>query len=309
MVFKQIIEMYDILDNSEVNGLLIQDLFYQRGFKNIEIKKVKGTKNSTEFIKIVIPGENGRITGGNSPTLGIIGQLGGIGAFPIVTGFVSDGDGALVALASALKLVEMLKKGDKLAGDIIITTHICPRATIKPRKPVNFMDLPMPIDTINKFLVDSAMDSILSIDTSKGNKLVNQRGFAITPTVKEGYILKVSDQLVEIMERVTGVFPVVFPITTQDITTYNNGIYHINSIMQPATCTDAPVVGVPITAQTLVAGDSTGASNLMDLEMAARFCIEVAKDYGSGKCTFYDEEEFKKIVSLYGSMKHLLSCC
>jgi hypothetical protein len=32
---------------------------------------------------------------------------------------------------------------------------------------------------------------------------------------------------------------------------------------------------------------------------------EVAKHFGGGQCRFYDEEEFKRIVELYGSMNHL----
>ncbi|MGO0916215.1 DUF1177 family protein, partial [Clostridioides difficile] len=42
-----------------------------------------------------IPGKNGKLKGGDAPTLGILGRLGGIGARPEVIGFVSDGDGAL----------------------------------------------------------------------------------------------------------------------------------------------------------------------------------------------------------------------
>jgi len=39
--------------------------------------------------------------------------------------------------------------------------------------------------------------------------------------------------------------------------------------------------------------------------MAVRFSVEVAKAFGEGKCAFYDRREFKKIVSLYGSLEHL----
>jgi hypothetical protein len=31
----------------------------------------------------------------------------------------------------------------------------------------------------------------------------------------------------------------------------------------------------------------------------------VAKLFGTGKCRFYDEEEFERIVKLYGVMTHL----
>ena len=88
------------------------------------------------------------------------------------------------------------------------------------------------------------------------------------------------------MSITTGQAPVTFPITTQDITPYGNGIYHLNSILQPATATDAPVVGVAITAETAVPGCATGASHPTDIEETARFCIEVAKAFGAGKCSF-----------------------
>jgi hypothetical protein len=158
---------------------------------------------------------------------------------------------------------------------------------------------------MNKYEVDPRMDAILSIDTTRGNRIINIKGIAITPTVKEGWILKVSDDLLDIMQIVTGKLPAVVPITMQDITPYGNDIYHLNSIVQPATATDAPVVGVAITSEVAVPGSASGASHEIDIDQAARFCIEVAKGFGKGKVKFYDEEEFKRLVELYGSMKHL----
>jgi Protein of unknown function (DUF1177) len=91
----------------------------------------------------------------------------------------------------------------------------------------------------------------------------------------------------------------------QDITPYGNGVYHLNSIMQPATATSSPVVGVAITTEATVPGSGTGASDLSAVESAARFCVEVAKDFGAGGCRFYDEAEFDRLVELYGSMRPL----
>ncbi|WP_254171499.1 DUF1177 family protein, partial [Clostridioides difficile] len=48
----------------------------------------------------------------DAPTLGILGRLGGIGARPEVIGFVSDGDGALVAIAVAAKLLDYKRKNN-----------------------------------------------------------------------------------------------------------------------------------------------------------------------------------------------------
>ena len=80
------------------------------------------------------------------------------------------------------------------------------------------MGSPVDMDAMNPVEVDAQMDAILSVDTTRGNLILNRRGFAITPTVKEGYILKVCPDLLRLMSIVTGQAPAVLPITTQDIT-------------------------------------------------------------------------------------------
>jgi hypothetical protein len=304
-MFKQVIEIFDLLDRATVTGDGVADLLHSRGVENVNVQRITGSQGFTDFVKIIIPGKLGKIGGNNAPTLGIVGRLGGIGARPERWGLVSDADGAVAALACALKLADMQRFGDSLSGDVIITTHICPNAPTQPHDPVPFMGSPVDMATMNRFEVDATMDAVLSIDTTKGNRIVKFRGFAITPTVKEGYILKVSDDLLDIMEMVTGTVPRVVPITIQDITPYGNEVYHINSIMQPWIATDAPVVGIAITAEVPVSGCGTGASHCVDIELAARFCIEVAKSHGSNNCCFYDSREFKRLGKLYGSMHHL----
>jgi hypothetical protein len=266
---------------------------------------VSGPEKATEFVRVCVPGTAGKRAGGPAPSLGIVGRLGGIGARPQVTGLVSDADGAITAVACALKLGDMARAGDQLPGDVLVATHICPHAPIIPHDPVPFMGAPVDMATMNRHEVDPEMDAILSVDTTRGNWLVNRRGVAISPTVKEGYILKVSPDLLCLLAVVTGQPPVVLPITTQDITPYGNGLDHLNSIMQPATATDAPVVGVALTAETVVPGCASGASQVADIEMAVRFCLEVAKAFARGACAFYDEAEFERLVALYGSMRHL----
>ncbi|MCL4370579.1 MAG: DUF1177 domain-containing protein, partial [Chloroflexi bacterium] len=115
------------------------------------------------------------------------------------------------------------------------------------------------------------------------------------------------EDLLGIMQIVTGRLPAVFAVTTQDITPYGNGVFHVNSIMQPCTATVAPVVGVAITTEVPVPGSATGATHLDDVESTVRFCIEVAKSFGAGQCRFHDDEEFQRLVSLYGEMIHLQS--
>ncbi len=145
----------------------------------------------------------------------------------------------------------------------------------------------------------------ISVDTTKGNIIINHNEFAISPTVKDGFILKVSEDLLDIMERTTGKSPKVLPITNQDITPYGNNIHHINSIMQPSTATSSPVVGIAITTESIVAGCATGATSPYDVEQTARYVLEVCKDFGEGKVSFYDENEWDIIKKRYGDLKIL----
>ncbi|MFK7805111.1 MAG: DUF1177 domain-containing protein [Anaerolineae bacterium] len=304
MTLKQTIEAYELLDSATVSGAAVAEILLGRGVQ-ATVTQVAGEQGKTDALDIRIPGRLGKSAGGSAPTLGIIGKLGGIGARPDMIGLVSDADGAITAVACALKLADMLAKGDQLDGDVIVTTHICPDAPVVPHEPVPFMGSPVDNPTLIKHLNRPEMDAILSIDTTRGNLVLNQRGFAITPTVKEGYILKISPDLVRLMSYVCGRPAAVLPITMQDITPYGNGIFHINSIMQPAIATSVPVVGVALTAEVPVPGSASGASQIMDIEMAARFCIEVAKGFGRGQCHFYDADEFGRLQALYGSMRHL----
>ncbi len=304
-MLKQVIEIYDLLDRATITGQDVVDLLVARGLDHLRLETITSDQGSTTFLTITVPGREGKTRGGAAPTLGLVGRLGGIGARPERIGLVSDADGAVAALACALKLADMTRGGDVLVGDVVVTTHICPNAPTQPHDPVPFMGSPVDMATMNRQEVTSEMDALLSIDTTKGNRIAKFTGFAITPTVKEGYLLRVSEDLLDLMEVVTGRTPRVVPITLQDLTPYGNGVYHINSIMQPWLATDAPVVGVAITTAVPVPGCGTGASHCVDIEVAARFCLEVAKAYGIGACAFYDPAEFHRLVALYGSMRHL----
>ena len=305
-MIKQTIETFDVLDSSTVTGKDVEN--YLRGIKadaDIEVYELKGPKGSTDMVKVRIPGTRGKTNGGDAPTIGLLGRLGGIGARPEMIGFVSDGDGALAAIAAAAKLLDMQNKGDYLEGDVFISTQICPHAPTAPHKPVPFMGSPVEMSQVNREEVSPELDAILSVDTTKGNRVINTRGFAISPTVKEGYILRTSEDLLEQMQITTGRLPYVFPLATQDITPYGNNVHHLNSVLQPCTATDAPVVGVAITPEVMVPGCATGASHFADVEEAARFMLEVAKYFGKGDLKFYDEEEYELLKKLYGPMNHL----
>ncbi|CAM3626983.1 DUF1177 domain-containing protein [Castellaniella denitrificans] len=306
MSLSHTLKAFDALDSAYATGKTVLDLLapHDRSVR-ASVETIQGPRGKTDFVRVVVPGTAGKQKGGTAPTLGIVGRLGGVGARPTRIGLVSDGDGAVAAVAAALKLASMAEQGDALPGDVIISTHICADAPTRPHQPVDFMDSPVDTETLNAHEVTPDMDAVLSIDTTKGNRILNHKGYALSPTVKQGYILRVSEDLVRIMEMTSGRPAVTFPITTQDITPYGNDVYHINSILQPSIATEAPTVGVAISTVTAVPGCGTGASDEADIAAVVRFVVEVAKEFGRGTCRFHDQAEYDRLVSLYGSMAHL----
>ncbi|MDH6623567.1 hypothetical protein M2271_001354 [Streptomyces sp. LBL] len=307
-MLKYVLDIVDLLDDPDADGKRVVDYLDSLAGPDgsgARVTNVVGEYGSTDFVLVRIPGRTGRSAGGAARTLGVIGRLGGIGARPEVTGLVSDADGAAAALAAAAKLLDMRRRGDALPGDVIIGTHICPNAPTEPHDPVPFMGSPVDIATMNRHEVTGEMEAVLSVDTTKGNRIINHKGLALSPTVKEGWVLRVSEQLGELLAVVTGAPLVTYPVTTQDITPYGNGVHHINSILQPATATNAPVVGLAITSAAAVPGCQTGASHESDIASAARYAVEVAKAYGGGQLDFHDAVEFENLVNRYGPLSHL----
>lgn len=306
MLFKHLIDLYEILDAPDASGEKVAA--HLRSIDpecDVETYPIEGFAGTTDMVRVRIPGSHGKSSGGDAPTIGLLGRLGGLGARPERIGFVSDGDGALTALAIAAKLIDMHKKGDVLDGDVFISTHVCPDSPTSPHEPVPFMGSPVSTADINKEEVTDDLDAILVVDTTKGNRIINTRSFAISPTVKQGVVMNTSEDLLDLMQIATGRAPQVFAISTMDITPYGNGLYHLNSIMQPCTCTDAPVVGVAIATETPVPGCATGATRLPDLDEAGTFMIEVAKAYGRGQVSFYNQADYDLFVARYGDMSRL----
>lgn len=305
MSLAQTLQVFEALDTAHASGRTVVKLLAAYDNVRVTVTRISGQKGSTDFVRIVIPGSAGKLAGGPAPTLGIVGRLGGVGARPTRIGLVSDADGAVAAVAAALKLAHMQTQGDMLPGDVVVATHICPDAPTRPHEPVDFMDSPVDTEDMNEQEVSAEMDAVLSIDTTKGNRIVNHKGCAISPTVKEGYILRLSEDLLRIMEMTSGRPAVTFPITTQDITPYGNGVYHLNSILQPSIATAAPTVGVAITTESVVPGCGTGASHETDIALAVKFAVEVAKEFTRGTCRFFDADEYALLQKLYGSLAHL----
>ena len=302
----RVLEVLEVLDDPAADGGAVAALFERYGHDGVGVEPVSGEGGKTEFVSIRVAGRRGSQAGGDAPTLGVIGRLGGLGARPEQIGFVSDGDGAVAAIAAALQLVVMRARGDVLDGDVVVSTHICPDAPTQPHDPVPFMGSPVDMATMNAKEVDEGMDGILSIDTTKGNRLVNHTGIALCPPVRQGWILRPTDGVLDVFQNVTGHLPVLVPLTMQDLTPYGNGLPHLNSILQPWLATSAPVVGVAITAEAAVPGSATGTSRGTDIALAAQFAAEVAKGFGSGRLTLHHADEFAALVDRYGPMRQRL---
>lgn len=314
MGMREIQEITEQMDDPRLDGERIAALLRSAGASDavIEVTTVpyeapEDTSRTCDFVRVVLPGSRGASSGGDAPTLGIIGRLGAQQAQPDRIGYVSDADGSTVALAAALRLLRLAAAGAQLPGDVIITTHIAIHVSITPREPADFMGMPVSSATMNVHEVDAAMDAILSIDASKGNRLINHPGVAISPTAKAGYLLPVAPGLLTVLEYATGAPARTFPLALQDITPYDNGYRHFNSIMQPTVATAAPVVGVALTAAAVVPGSSTGASYEPALLEATRFVVETAKQFTAGRLAFYDVDEHASIVAQYGDLTRFQS--
>ena len=305
MIFKQLIELYDLLDSPAASGAGVVE--YLRGIDpacDAETYVLEGPKGSTDMVRVRIPGSRGRAAGGEAPTIGLLGRLGGLGARPERIGFVSDGDGALTALACAAKLLSMHARGDVLPGDVFVSTHVCPHAPTFPHEPVAFMGSPVATADVNREEVGGTqLDAVLVVDTTKGNRIMNERGFMISPTVKQGCIMRVSEDLVSLVEIATGRRARTYPLSMADITPYGNGLYHMNSIVQPAFAAKVPVVGVAITTESSVPGCATGATHVEDVDDVVRFLVEAAKEFTAGRLHFFDEAEFALLTRLYGTLE------
>lgn len=268
----------------------------------VETQPVTGDDGGTVFLRVRFEAKQGQSS--DQRTVGIVGRLGGVRT-ETDGPLVSDADGAIAAIGLALEFAYRRAAGEAFGGTIVVSTHIAPKAPTIDHDPVPLMGSPIPMDVANRVEITEAMDLILSVDATKGNKIVNVRGIGFTPPVYDGWILPVPSDLVKIYERVTGRSAVVIPLSTYDITPYGNGLPHMNSIVQPATASRCPVIGVGTLAESAVPGTATGANQMVDISLAIGFCVEVARDYLAGRLTVYDQKALDHAVTTYGSLSQL----
>jgi hypothetical protein len=302
-MLREVLDTIDLLDdiNHGVESFLAS---LAPGDWTASTDEYSGEKGRTEFIKLLFPGTHGRVSGGDAKTLGIIGSNGGIRLPTERPGLVSDADGCLVGLACAQRLARMAARGQRLMGDVMVSTHICQRAHPEPHDPYPFVMSPLPSSEKHPRLVDECMEAILTPETCKGNKLVSPvAGFAVTQPVKEGYILRPHESVLHLYEMTTGKSPVVFPLTMQDITPYESGVHHVCGMALPSVFSRAPVIGVPLAMEVPIMPAATGTQQPMVLETAGRFCLEVAGAFGRGDCHFYYDSDYQGFMDAYAGVQ------
>lgn len=294
-----IIRIIDLLDSPRVEEREVEELVRVCRDSQVEFERLKSERGETLFTRIIFDFGRGR-------SIGVIGRLGGVGARPSMIGLVSDADGAIVSLAVAERIARMCSKREDLVGRFVITTHISTHSPARPEKPVPMMDSPVDMYELVKREVGYAADAFISIDATKGNRVIKIRGFAITPVVKRGWILRPTDEVLDIYSWVSGRPPVLVPITMQDIVPYTTPVKHINSILQPWVYTDSPVMGVAITSETVIPGSATGVTDLASLESAARFVLEISKRFNRRELELYYEEEYKTLIEYHGDLRDVM---
>ncbi|MFO7942105.1 MAG: DUF1177 family protein, partial [Bacillota bacterium] len=112
MILRHVLDIADLLDGASVDGDQVRSHFSNRGLQTVEVETVRGEEGSTDFVRLTLVGSEAASRGGDAPTLGVVGRLGGVGARPAQIGLVSDAHGAICALIVASKLLSMQKAGE-----------------------------------------------------------------------------------------------------------------------------------------------------------------------------------------------------
>ncbi|MEM0173903.1 MAG: DUF1177 domain-containing protein [Sulfolobaceae archaeon] len=290
MILKNLIEVIEILESSEP---IVKVREKVRGADFIEYEEIERGDGKVTFLRALVKGRKG------NRRIEILGRLGAIQMRSKYKGLVSDADGAIVALTVLFELIDLKRKGIEFDADVSIVTNIALDAKLIPHKPFDFMVPPIGLDEALQIEVDPKAELILSIDSTKGNILAKYNDFALTHVVKEGYILKLSDEVIEIYNRVTGHEVYLVALTTGDLTPIEFPIYHISTIISPWLYTTSPVIGIATTSRQVIPGYVTGVQDIMMLNNASRFCIEMIKFFDMGG-KVYDDKELEELKKRIG---------
>ncbi|AWR96854.1 DUF1177 family protein [Acidianus sulfidivorans JP7] len=282
MIMKTLLDIIEILESKNPISALEEECKKY----DIELQE-KRLNNNVIFIKAKI--------GKGKKKAEVLGRLGAI-KISDRKGIVSDADGAIISITS---MIEWAKNYSEIEGEAIFSTNVSLDASLIPHKPFNFMVPLVGLDEALKLEVDNDAQFIISIDSTKGNRIAKYNDFAITHIVKDGYILKVPDEIIDIYEKVTEHEPYFVALTSGDLTPMEIKAYHISTLISPWLYTEAPVLGVATVSKYPIPGYETGVQNITMLERAARFSIEVLKYYFSGG-QVYSQDELNSLKNALG---------
>ncbi|BFI75933.1 DUF1177 domain-containing protein [Sulfurisphaera ohwakuensis] len=285
MILKTLIDVIDILESKNPLEMIRKRLENKVEYEEIKVGEVP-------YIKVLYKG-------GGKDKIEILGRLGAIQMVGTNKGLVSDADGAIITLTTLFELLDLMDKGVAFNIDILFVTNLATKAKLIPHKPFDFMVPLMGLDDALKIEVDPTASFILSIDSTKGNRLAKYNDFALTHVVKDGYILKLHDNVIDIYNRVTEHEIYMVPLTTGDLTPLDYNVYHISTLISPWLYTSSPVVGLATVSKQVIPGYETGVQNLTMFEHASRFCVELIKYLEKGG-KVYDENELMELESKLG---------
>lgn len=295
-MLKQGIEVLDLLTSAEVNGTMLVEYLNSLGSCEAQVECVCGLNGSYKTLKVTITGTDGAISGGGSPTLGFVGQVGDQASSQSKNERIPDYIGTSIVLLTATKILQMNKSGNALRGDVILSAQISSNTATSEN---TTLQKEVPTHTE----VSQFMDAVISIGSYKREKVGYHKGIAISPTVKEGYILKLSDDLWALAKKNTDVLPISLPLSQQDIIPRETGLPQAHTILQPSRATSAPVVGIGIQNEK-ASGQGLETCFSERIESTGRFLATVATAFTNGECSFFDEQEFTLLRTSYGDMSH-----
>ncbi|BAB67660.1 DUF1177 domain-containing protein [Sulfurisphaera tokodaii] len=285
MILKTLIDVIDILESKNPLEIIRKRLENKVKYEEITVGEVP-------YIKVLYKG-------GGKDKIEILGRLGAIQMINTNKGLVSDADGAIITLTTLFELLDLMDKGIVFDIDIVFVTNLATKAKLIPHKPFDFMVPLMGLDDALKIEVDPTASFILSIDSTKGNRLAKYDDFALTHVIKDGYILKLHDNVIDIYNRVTEHEIYMVPLTTGDLTPLDYNVYHISTLISPWLYTSSPVIGLATVSKQVIPGYDTGVQNLTMFEHASRFCVELIKYLEKGG-KVYDENELMELESKLG---------
>ena len=67
MSLKHVLEVMDAVDSPNASGAVIREVFARHGWEGLRTEKVEGTGGATDFVKVVVPGSEGKTSGGDAP--------------------------------------------------------------------------------------------------------------------------------------------------------------------------------------------------------------------------------------------------